>query len=311
MKKLTIVLFLIVLVAGSKDCEAQNFKKSRVVVEPTLLWCNQFGYVKTNANGKKVCDCERVDSESMLFRTVENDLISKFKAANWSAMSYLDVAREEELNEAKRLAQGTQQSDFDLATKGPVVDYAIRFDFPSAPTPDGARIGFEYISMTYSIVEMATSAKIASGSLRSVSTSRGYYDLEKMVLNCIETEFPNIEAQLRAARDEKESNGRETRIEFSIEGDFDMYEPCGNGYLSEVISNYMNSISFNGESNPEEGGDFYLSFRPMVPPDVDQIKPWLMGQGESSLMSVLKACNLMPKPSNKGTAINVKIVRMN
>lgn len=311
MKKVVSLILIHVLISTTIESLGQNFKNPRIVVEPTLLWCNQQGYVKVTENGKKVCDCDRVESESMFFKVVESDLISKFKAAGWDAKSYIDVSHEEEKNQALRLAKGAQQSDYDIAARGPLVDYSIRFDFPSSTTPDGAKIGFEYIDMPYSILEMATSEKVASGSLRSISTTRGYYDLQKMVLNCIENEFPNIEAQLRGARDEREAAGRETRIEFSIDGDFDMYEPCGNSYLGDIVSSYMNSISFNGESNPEEGGDFYLAFRPMVPPDIDQIKPWLLGKGESSLISLLKTCNLSPRPSNKGAAINVSITRLN
>jgi hypothetical protein len=309
MKKVFAGLLLSWIILSAIDIAGQNFKNPRIVVEPTLFWCNQKGYVKVNALGKKVCDCDKLESESMMFRVVENELISKFKSAGWDTKAYCDVFREEEKNEASRLAKGSQQSDYEITNRGPLVDFSIQFQFPTSPSADGARIGFEFITLTYSILETATSEKIATGNIRSISTPQGYYDLEQMVLNCIETEFPNVEAQLRAARDERESTGRETRIEFTIEGDFDMYEPCGNSYLSDIISTYMNSIAFNGDANPEESDDFRLTFRPIVPPDVDQIKPWLLGKGESSLIALLQTCNLMPKPSNKGAAINVSISR--
>jgi hypothetical protein len=310
MKPIFSCMFLICIWCCSSVTYAQNFSKPQLVIEPTLLWSTQNGYIK-QVDGRNQIDYDRIEAESVLFRSVQNDLTSRFSSAGMEVKDFFDVKKKEELQRNKRLAQGGQVSDYALVAGGPVIDYSIRFDFPSAPTADGSKVGFEFISMPYSIVEMATDEKIAVGTVRTNSTPRGYYDLEKLILNCIEIEFPNIESQIRRAKEKRSEEGRQTRVEFTIDGDFDMYEICGDTYLGELISNYMTEISFNSQSNPESSDDFFLSFNPQIPPDVEQIKPWLMGKADKSLIVLLKQCKVQPQISNRGNILDVKIKRTN
>jgi len=291
--------------------KSQSIGNSTIVIEPSKTWANQCGYVKTDSKGQKEVDWNRIKFEALFFHAVQNDMIRRFNEMDIKVKDYFEVMENQEKSKRDRLLLGAEQSDFDMAQTSPQIDYSIQFTFPLKPTADGAKIGFEFVSLDYSIVDMVTQEKLASGIVRTKSTPQGYYDMEKLILNALEIEFPNIESQIRKEIEKKALTGNKIEVQFIIPAgsEFDMYEECGDFLLYELIQDYMKKISHNNTPNKAKTEKYYLKFNPLVPPDQSDLIEWLTGGEESALRNLLKPYKLIPKPTNDGLKITVELAR--
>jgi hypothetical protein len=273
-----------------------------VVVMPSESWCVANGFT-LELSGKKLPDYERVFQESELYKAISNDMNGKFNDAGID-MTLLDQALKTKAEDDIAASALTSKSGEQVGTSTYEAiisrfrpDVIIEADWPKSATPDGAKIGFEYLSMTFRIFDGYSNTVITSRTEKTVSQPKGYRDLQSLILMCIEVQMPNIISDIKVKVSDYISNGRPVKVQFRTSG-MTLDDEFGEDEeeLADIIKDLMRKNSVGGSANPGQNTDNILEFMPRMSMNYIDAESWV----KEFTKPRFKELNLKAKYSQRG-----------
>jgi hypothetical protein len=304
-KSITIIIATFSWLLSASNAFGQDEQMTKrnpiVVVRPTDNWCLRNGF-KQDSN-TDVSVYEKVFQESELFNVVSRELNGRFEKASID-MKPLDelikTFREEKIEQGGLESKDHHQfvsGTYDEMVSAVRPDIIVEVDWPNAPTADGSKIGFEYMTMSFRVMDGYTKDLISEKNSKTNSLPKGYNNMQTLLQNCIEINMPDIISDIKSQVDDYHLNGRPVKVRFrTVDMSFDDEFGENDDELADFISKHMRMNSVKGSSNPGQSTSNVLDFNARMPANQPDPEEWV----KSFIKPVLKQLGLKGKYDRKG-----------